>query len=433
MESFLMHPILARFGLGDPEWLEPATAAVIVLISIVVAFLVFKLIFPLIVRFTQWTPTDLDSRLVRSMRWPTTFGILVLGAYLAAVIAFELTGSERERADTIARALGIVVGITVVVGLMSSAIDWYLETLAGRTNHVVDLRLFPLIRRVGGVIIYGIGALLVLDVMDINISPLIAGLGLGGLAVALAIQPTLANLFAGTYVMTEGVISTGDYIELESGMAGYVVEVGWRSTRIRTWGNNLVVVPNARFAETIITNYQQPVPAVNVYVTCGVSYDSDLDLVEEVSREVMNDLVENDHNAVRSYGAWFAFDAFGESNIAFWLFLQARDRVSSFNLQSALIKNLHRRFQEEDITINYPVRTLQFPDGFSPETVGATATATATATPRPPRPARAPRTPRPPREANRINEREGPDIGGEPPGGGESPMGGPDSGPDGPG
>ena len=76
------------------------------------------------------------------------------------------------------------------------------------------------------VIIYGLGALLILDLLDINISPLIAGLGIGGLAVALALQPTLANLFAGTYVMTEGVITPGDYIELEGGVSGYVVEVG---------------------------------------------------------------------------------------------------------------------------------------------------------------------------------------------------------------
>ena len=423
MDSALTAPILARFGLGDPQWLDPATAGAIGLIAIVVAFLVFKLVFPLIVRFTQWTPTDLDSRLVGSVRWPVTFGILVLGAYLAVTIPLGLSGSEQDRADTIARAAGIVVGILVVVGLLSSAIDWYLATLATRANHVVDLRLFPLLRRVGGVFIYGIGALLVLDVMDINISPLIAGLGLGGLAVALAIQPTLANLFAGTYVMTEGVISTGDYIELESGMAGYVVEVGWRSTRIRTWGNNLVVVPNARFAETIITNYQQPVPAVNVYVTCGVSYDSDLDLVEEVSREVMTELVENSQSANRSYGSWFAFDSFGESNVDFWLFLQARDRISSFDLQSALIKNLHRRFKENDITINYPVRTLQFPDGFGPESIGATATTTS----RPPRPSRTPRDFNP-----SLEKQNGPDVDGVPPGGGESPMGGPD-GPDGPG
>jgi len=419
MESVLLQPVLARFGLGDPEWLDPATAAAIVLIGFIVAFLVHRLIFPLIIRFTHWTPTDLDSRLVRSLRWPVTLGILALAGYLAVSVGLDL-GDDQGKANTVAGAAGMVVGIIAVAGLLSATIDWYLVNLASRTNHVVDLRLFPLIRRVGGVVVYGIGALLVLDVMDINISPLIAGLGLGGLAVALAIQPTLANLFAGTYVMTEGVIDTGDYIELESGVAGYVVEVGWRSTRIRTWGNNLVVVPNARFAETIITNYQQPVPAVNVYLTCGVSYDSDLDLVEKISREVMDDLLQNDDNAVKSYGAWFAFNAFGESNVDFWLFLQARDRISSFNLQSALVKNLHRRFDDEGIIINYPVRTLRFPDGFNPELLSATATSAE-------RPVRSSRASRPQRDLPLQREsEEGPDIGGVPPGGGEGSPGGPD-------
>ena len=415
-----MDPILARFGLGDPEWLDPATAGVIVLISLVVAFIFHKAIVPITLRFTNWTSTDLDERLVKSIRWPLTLGILSLGAYLAVTISWDLTVTERDRADAIARGLGVVVGITAVVGLISSTIDWYLASLSNRANHVVDLRLFPLIRRVGSVIIYVIGALLVMDVMDINISPLIAGLGLGGLAVALAIQPTLANLFAGTYVMTEGVISTGDYIELEGGMAGYVVEVGWRSTRIRTWGNNLVVVPNARFAETIITNYQQPAPAVNVYVTCGVSYDSDLDHVEKICREVMDDLVQNDSNAIRSYGSWFAFEAFGDSNVDFWLFMQARDRVASFNLQSTLIKNLHREFRVENIIINYPVRTLQFPDGFTPEMLGAIQTSANSTPDLSSRPERLSR------EA-RLYEEGGPDIDGVPPGGGESPMGTPDA------
>ena len=415
-----MDPILARFGLGDPEWLDPATAGVIVLISLVVAFIFHKAIVPITLRFTNWTSTDLDERLVKSIRWPLTLGILSLGAYLAVTISWDLTVTERDRADAIARGLGVVVGITAVVGLISSTIDWYLASLSNRANHVVDLRLFPLIRRVGSVIIYVIGALLVMDVMDINISPLIAGLGLGGLAVALAIQPTLANLFAGTYVMTEGVISTGDYIELEGGMAGYVVEVGWRSTRIRTWGNNLVVVPNARFAETIITNYQQPAPAVNVYVTCGVSYDSNLDHVEKICREVMDDLVQNDSNAIRSYGSWFAFDAFGDSNVDFWLFMQARDRVASFNLQSTLIKNLHREFRVENIIINYPVRTLQFPDGFTPEMLGAIQTSANSTPDLSSRPERLSR------EA-RLYEEGGPDIDGVPPGGGESPMGTPDA------
>ena len=165
MESVLIEPVLARFGLGDPEWLDPATAGAIAVIGLISALVFYKLVFPLIIRFTHWTPTDLDSSLVRSTRWPVTFGILVLAAYLAVTIPLDLSVSERDRADTIARAAGVVVGITVVAGLLSSAIDWYLVNLASRTNHVVDLRLFPLIRRVGGVVVYGIGALLVLDVM----------------------------------------------------------------------------------------------------------------------------------------------------------------------------------------------------------------------------------------------------------------------------
>ena len=216
-------------------------------------------------------------------------------------------------------------------------------------------------------IIYAIGGLLMMDVLGINISPLIAGLGLGGLAVALAIQPTLANLFAGTYVMTEGVIATGDYIQLENGLQGYVVEVGWRSTRIRDWHNNLVVVPNSKFAETIITNFQQPTNAVNVYFECGTSYDSDLYRVEEICLEVMDTIIDSHPMAIKEYGKYFAFDNFGDSNVNFWLFVQATDRLGSFVVQSDMMKLLHKRFQEEGIVINYPVRTLQFPEGWTPE------------------------------------------------------------------
>ena len=363
----MVNPILARFGVGDPEWLDPATAGAIFLIALVVAAVVHKLVFPLVIRFTHWTPTDLDSRLVKSVRWPLTFGILALGVYLALVIPLDLTPSQEGQVDTVGKAFGVLIVITVVVGFLSSAIDWYLATLATSTTPVVDLRLLPLIRRIGGVVIYGVGALLVMDVLGINISPLIAGLGLGGLAVALAIQPTLANLFAGTYVMTEGVIATGDYIQLENGLKGYVVEVGWRSTRIRDWRNNLVVVPNSKFAETIITNYQQPSNAVNVYLECGTSYDSDLYRVEEICFEVMDTIIESHPMAVKEYGKYFAFDNFGESNVNFWLFVQATDRWGSFVVQSELMKLLHKRFKEEGIVINYPVRTLQFPEGWSPE------------------------------------------------------------------
>ena len=145
--------------------------------------------------------------------------------------------------------------------------------------------------------------------------------------------------------------------------------MGWRSTRIRTWRNNLVVVPNNRFAETIITNYQQPAPMVNVWLQCGVSYDSDLYRVEDVCREVMDEVLDTEPAAIKDYGSYFGYESFGDSNVNFWLFVQARDRWGSFEVQTALMKRLHARFKEEDITINYPVRTLQFPKEWDPESM----------------------------------------------------------------
>jgi small-conductance mechanosensitive channel len=401
--------IPARFGLGDPAWLDPATAVVIALIGLIASVIFHKLLFRLVLRFTEWTPSDLDSRMVLAARWPTTMGIIVLGVYLAVIIPLDLSAGQRDTADTVAGLLAIFLGILVVTAAASNGLDWYLENLASRTQHVVDLRMFPLLRRFTVAVIYGLGALLILDLLDINISPLIAGLGLGGLAIALAIQPTLANLFAGTYVMTEGVVAPGDFIELDGGITGYVVEVGWRSTRIRTWRNNLVVVPNGKFAETIITNYQRPVPAVNVYLSCGVSYDSDLYEVERVCREVLDEVLEAEPGAVKEYGGWFGFDSFGESNVNFWLFLQAKDRLGSFTVQSVLIQKLHQRLRENGMVINYPMRTLQFPKGRGPKT------STARDGEEPPgRPPAGRVRRRPPRELHVSQEGDGePDGGGD--------------------
>ena len=362
-----MNSYLDRFGLVDTLWVDAAIAASTFLISLILAFVFYKLLFPIVLRFTQWTPTGFDSRIVRGIRLPLTLGIVVLGGYLALILGLDLSEGQRDATDTVGGLLGIVLAVIGAASIISNIFDWYIENVGPRTRNTLVSRLFPLFRRIAMVLVYGVGALLVMDQLTINISPLIAGLGLGGLAVALAIQPTLSNLFAGTYVMTEGVISSGDYIELENGIAGYVIDVGWRSTRIRTWHNNMVVIPNSRFAETIITNYQRPVVAMNVVVSCGVSYDSDLYQVEQVCREVMDEVLDTNPNGVKSFGGWFGYDSFDDSNVNFWLFVQAKDRVASFGLKSALMQRLHQRFKEEGIVINYPVRTLQFPKEGGPE------------------------------------------------------------------
>ena len=356
-----LDPWLRDLGLATQLWL-PATSISIFITSAVLAFLFHKVIYPVVLRFTNFTPTNLDVSLVRAFRRPLTLGILVGGIYLSIVLPYEYTLTVRHSIDRVAGIVGLILGILAASGMVSALFTWYYDEIAPHTPSTLDDRIMPMLRRIATGLVYAMGGLLVLDLLNINISPILASLGLGGLAVALALQPTLANLFAGTYVMTEGVVHSGDYIELENGVAGYVIDVGWRSTRLRTWTNNLVVVPNSRFAETIITNYQGPIPAVNIYLTCGVSYDSDLALVERVCQEEMDSLLESDPRAVREYGAYFAYESFDDSNITFYLFIQARDRIASFEVQSELIRMVHQRFREEGIVINYPMRTINFGD-----------------------------------------------------------------------
>ncbi len=354
-----MPPDLTRIELLGWHWSGLTAASSIFLASVLIAFIAHKVFFPLSLRIARRIPSNLDSRIINATRWPLNLGIIVVGGYLAVTVPEGIDPRFESLAGKWIGTTALALGVLAMAMALTQVLQWYLEELANRTEPVLDQRLAPLLRRVGTVLIYGLAGLLVLDLLSINISPLIAGLGLGGLAVALAIQPTLSNLFAGTYVMTEGVVSPGDYIQLEGSVAGYVVDVGWRSTRIRTWTNNLVVIPNSKFADTIITNYNRPQPPVNVFLTCGVSYDSNLFMVERVCQEIMEQVLEEGPDGVKEYGGWFGFDSFGDSNVNFWLFLQAKDRLASFTLQSTVVQRVHERLREEGIVINYPMRTVQ--------------------------------------------------------------------------
>ena len=357
-----MPPIISQSEWGGP--LSAALLFVVFLIASGVANVVMRVF---LTRLTRLTPGTLDEELLKVVRGPVVLFIVLSGLFLALLI---LTNLESPRYallagydDQIRRAWLVVVIAEVaylLYHLLDATMTWYIQSVAQTTETQLDDRLLPPLKRIMPLLVYSLGFLMALSVLNIPISPILAGLGIGGLAVALAVQPTLANFFAGTYVVTEGELNVGDYIELQGGPSGYVVEVGWRSTKIRSMYNNLVIIPNSQMANSIVTNYYSPEPSMNVLVYCGVSYDSDLNVVENVVREASQTLVNESEYAVDGE-PWFGFDEFGDSNISFWVFVQAKDRLGSFYLTSDLVKVIHSRLTAEGIEINYPVRKLVFP------------------------------------------------------------------------
>ena len=260
--------------------------------------------------------------------------------------------------------------ILVTYGLTrggSVLLAWYLRSRTVRRKARIDEGLINFLRRIMVLAIFAIGILILLDYLQISITPIIAGLGIGGLAVALALQPTLGNFFAGTQIISDRVVRVGDFIELDNGaIRGYVTDLGWRSTRIRTSYNNMVIIPNSRLADSIITNYYGPTMEMAVLVECGVSYNADLNKVETVGMEVAREVIDELDEAVKDFEPWVMYEDFGDSNINFWIWVQAKDRIACFRMKSEIIKRLKARLDKEGITINYPARLLTFEKSGTP-------------------------------------------------------------------
>jgi len=306
---------------------------------------------------TRRTKTTLDDRLLQAIRPPLLLLLTVVGSYLALL---QITLVDPYQ-PYIRSAVVILVVFCVASGVnraLSAGLTWYGQEMAARTRTDVDEKLLPILRRVLFVVIWGIALMVIFDRLNLNISPLVTGLGITGLAVALALQPTLSNFFSGTYLLTDQAVRPGDFIQLDSGVMGTVRDVGWRTTKIMTPENNLVIIPNNRLADAIVTNYFQPDRAVNVVVNCGVAYESDLDQVERVALEEATRVQKSHPGAVPDWTPLFRFREFGESNVNFIVVLRAIDRANSFLVVHEFIKALHRRFAREGITINYPARTL---------------------------------------------------------------------------
>lgn len=309
------------------------------------------------------SPDSFVAQMITAARGPAVLFVFILGLYLG-IIALPIEGGGWRQGVTQAWTIGVVI---VLVQAAASTvrfwINWYLRVVAPKTATPLDDKMLLQVRRILLIVVYGIGFLIALDALGVSISPLLGGLGITGIAVALALQPTLSNFFAGTYVMSDGAMDVGDYIELSGGgPSGYVTDVGWRSTKIRTIYNNLVIIPNAVLADTIFTNYQTPNTAVSVLVNCGVSYDSDLQHVQDVALTASRKVVGESMHAA-DFDPIVNFKTFGDSNIDFYVFARARDRVASFKLTSELIKAIHARFTEEGIEINYPVRKIVYEGG----------------------------------------------------------------------
>lgn len=216
-------------------------------------------------------------------------------------------------------------------------------------------------------VVYAVAFMLVLDHLGVTITPILGALGIAGLAVALALQDTLSNFFAGLYISLDRPLREGDFVELDGGslgnIKGYVVDVGWRTIRVRELSNNIFVVPNSRVASGVVKNYDLPESEMAALVQVSVAYESDLEHVERVTIEAAKAVLRETPGAVSHFEPFIRYHTFADSGIGFTVILRCRSFVDQYLLTHAFVKALHARYLKEGITIPYPQRTLHLGDG----------------------------------------------------------------------
>ena len=207
-------------------------------------------------------------------------------------------------------------------------------------------------------IIFVIAIIIILGYFKLDITPMIAGVGLGALAIGLALQSTLTNFFAGVHILSDQPIRVGDFIELDKDNCGIVEDIGWRSTRIRMLTDNLLIIPNGKLAENNIINYSKPKQDFSIWIPCGVAYESDLKKVEKVTLEVASEIQKTVEGAVKAFEPVFRYKEFGDSNINFIAILRIEEPMARFVVRNEFIKALKERFDKEGIEISWPIRKI---------------------------------------------------------------------------
>lgn len=247
----------------------------------------------------------------------------------------------------------IIFSITLVTAKMAAGfVKIYAERAKGAFPSTT---IFSNITRV---LIFVVGFLVILQTLGVSITPMLTALGVGGLAVALALQDTLSNLFAGIHIIAAGKVKLGDYVKLESGEEGYVTDISWRDTTIRALPNNIIIIPNSKLASAILTNYYLSQSEMSVIIQVGVSYDSDLAQVEKVTIEVGKEVLKSVEGGVSEWQPFIRYHTFDDFSINFSVILRAKEFVSQYLIKHEFVKKLHERYKQEGIEIPFPIRTV---------------------------------------------------------------------------
>lgn len=339
----------------------------VLFIAIVLSGLLLRrLLFMFFRRWAANSDSHLDLLLTGTLRGPILIWSIIFGLHVTS-----LTADIPEHYRHYIRP--------TIEALWALSITWALSRLAGNAVRFYGGQVHgakavtSLTQKLAQLCVVALGLIWLLKVVfNTSLTPLLTAFGVGGLAVALALQDTLSNLFAGFYVSISGLVRIGDYIKLSSGEEGTISDINWRCTTMKTLQNSLVVIPNNKLGQSIFTNYYLPEPRFSMSISFSVGYDSDIDRVEKILLEETLGATTSVNGLVADPAPFIRFNPGpGDYALIFQINFCVAQFTDQYRVQSELRKLLYKRLLGEKISMPFPTRTIQVEKLWDADTVKA--------------------------------------------------------------
>ena len=329
-----------------------AIAVGILILSFVVVKMLYWIFSNVIRRLTSKTKTNLDDVLINKLEKPLTYLILILGYWIS--IHYLVFKEEVEIVLENAAYFLLVVDVTAILSrIVDALISEVILPITEKSESSFDNQLIPVIQKGVRSIIWVLGIIIGLDNIGFDITAMIAGLGIGGLALALAAQDSVKNIFAGIMIFLDKPFRIKDRIQVD-GFDGTVEEVGLRSTRLRTLEGRIVTIPNSRFTDNSVTNVTSQ-PTLKVKLNLGLTYDTD-EVQMQKAIDILEDIVKDEDAITDDYAA--GFNGFGDFSLNILFIYYVKPDSHWLDTQTLVNKEILRRFNNEGLEFAFPTQTI---------------------------------------------------------------------------
>ena len=311
-----------------------------------------------ILRLTAKTKTKVDDLIIEKTNKPISFILLLIGFRLA-LIPLEIKEKTSVIINDILSTLIIIIITYIIIAVFDILIEVWGKSFAVKTKSKIDDQLIRLIHRFSRIVFILLGLVFILQAWGIKIGPLLASLGIAGIAIAFALQNTLGNIFGGISLIIDKTIEVGDIVKLDSGESGKVYDVGIRSTKIKTWNNEIIIIPNGKLANSKIQNISQPDPAIRINIEFGVEYGSDPERV----KKVVLDTVKKIKNVEKEPEPNIWFTEMGDFALKFKLMFWVDNLSKKWPTHQEAMTKIYNALKKARIRIPFPTRTIYMKKG----------------------------------------------------------------------